>query len=171
MSSTYDKRIIDAANNKIHHCGNIPNKNPHHGLYIGYIKTAPEYPFTLSVTQDTSSRDFFGGSVKIKIKTGKKQYNIKGVLSLQEFLQRRICHKPSIDELGEFISLYTIHYQRQKTKDYSTPVETIFQVEPEKVIEKVIEKEKEKEKETVNLEVNIERGQAVDGEDWESLFD
>jgi hypothetical protein len=182
---SYQERIISKANYMLAKCGNNPHKNPHHGIYTGYLKDAPEYPF--SITENHGGSTAKGYSLTLTIKTGKRN-NLPGIQIIQTYLERRIGHKPSIDELGEFISLFTLRHQRKTTLlSYSTPSKSSINKEELKKIVANANLVAQQALTDVNMKVeealaaaqkvkddntmDADGCQADDDDDWESLCD
>ena len=185
-NQSFENRVISKVNWKIAHCGNLPNKNQHHGLYTGYIKDAPAYPFKYSSEAATSAAQ--GYNINLAIKTGRKYYNLPGIQAIQTFLQGRIGHKPSIDELAEFISLYTIRHERdakaeqdriyrenlEKAKLAAQTAARIAQMVSH-MLDSVVESAEAAENQALKLQQErddlVSSCQADGDDDWESLMD
>ena len=116
MSGEYQTRIIEKTNLKLNKSSTNLKSYKNQGKYSGYIKDLKQnkYPFYYTIISSDLS-DFHARSIQLKIS---KQYNnLPGIQDLQTYLKRRISHNPSIDELAEFIALYTIYdYRKTQSK-------------------------------------------------------
>lgn len=108
---SYQKRITTKVNFLLKKKGSCSTSvYKHHSIYSGYLKkyTQP-YPFSISET-NSGSIDFHSGSIVLAIKTSNKVNNLPGILALKDFFRKRLNRDPSVDELGEFIAIFTIEH-------------------------------------------------------------
>ena len=122
MSNSYEKRVIESINWKIKHYGSNSKKYKRYGYFKGLLSVSPAYPFKYTVSNELDN------SVLITIKTNKKTNNLQGIIILQKFLLKKLGHTPTIDELSEYISLFTLDNIRQNPVDnnkYKKPPKTL----------------------------------------------
>lgn len=185
-STSYEDRVIEKANWKIKHCGTESNKNKHLGLYTSYLdRSPPVYPFTY-ITENQGGADS-KGKTSILIKNNKKTNNLPGINILKDFLRKRIGHTPSFDELGEFISLYTIREYHKKASKQTMLAKKVSQIAAHNALvaadlvirlsrkTTLLVEELQKEVNTSNLRPVLDGyGGGVDGEEvcdnWEDNF-
>jgi hypothetical protein len=178
MSGEYQTRIIEKTNLKLNKSSTNFKSYKNQGKYSGYIKDLKQnkYPFYYTIISSDLS-DFHARSIQLKIS---KQYNnLPGIQYLQTYLQRRISHKPSIDELAEFIALYTIYdYRNTQSKRKIKAASASYQ--GAKIAIEALEKAQEAmrlaseavEAAKALVESNTIQGCTADSDDdWETLLD
>ena len=180
---SYEKRITDNVNFLLKKKGSCTTSiYKRNGIYSGYLKKYTK-PYPFGITETTSgSLDFHSGSIVLAIKTTNKVNNLPGILALKEYLRKRLNRVPSMDELGEFIAIYTIQHHTAtvniKRVDAlnASKIASIISMEAsmsllslidevETGISQAIEKKEEEEK------ANTIIGGSADGDDdWETLW-
>ena len=180
---SYQQRITDKVNFLLKKKGSCTTSiYKHNGIYSGYLqKYTQPYPFSIASHGDSSSIDFHSGSIVLSIKTSNKVNNLPGILEMKRFLRTRLNRDPSIDELGEFLAIFTIQTHNasvnikrvdalnaSKTASISSMVAamSVFSLldEVETEISQAIKRNQEIEKANT-----IIGGTADDDDDWESL--
>ena len=111
MSNTYENRVLNKVNYFLKKFGENTSKYTNYSKYTNWIKQkpVPEYPFS------------YESQECLKIRISKRQKNKAKVLSMKDFMVKIESREVSVDELANFICIYTI-IDKQKIKQTNQPI-------------------------------------------------
>lgn len=110
QNRTYEGRVLVLVNSKLQKQGFNTKKYKMWRTYQRWIKERepPEYPFHAykNLKQRGSATN---GDYLVQIRTSKKykSSNLKGIVEVKKFIQPLLGKQPQIDELSDFIVVYT----------------------------------------------------------------